>query len=113
MSTVEWIAALIQAEWFQSIVRYMITLLGSFSMYLFSFSKGFEGTTAKLRQLFPNRKKVFYDRVDFVLVVLLGSAIGTIFFGPKDSLQALAAGFGWVGAVNILLAKREGEQDHE
>lgn len=112
MSILESLAVLTQAEVFQSIIRYMITLLGSFSMYLFSFSKGFDGTGAKLRHLFPNRKRVFYDRVDFILVVVLGSAIGTIFFGPKDSIQALAAGFGWVGAVNILLAKRDGVQDH-
>lgn len=113
MAVVDWFIALTQTAGFEAFVRYMITLLGSFSMYLFSFAKGFEGATARLRQLFPQRRKVFYDRLDFVLVVMLGSAIGTIFFRPGDALQALAAGFGWVGAVNVLFAKRSGGTSDE
>lgn len=101
MSTSEWLVSLAQSVVFQNLIRYMITLLGSFCMYLFSFSRGFDGATPKLRKLFPNREDVFYDRLDFILVVFLGSAIGTIFFGPKDSIQALAAGFGWVGASEV------------
>lgn len=92
-----------QSEGVENFLRYMVTLLGSFSMYLFSSAKGFEGSVPMLKKLFPNKRKVFYDRIDFLLVVLIGSAVGTIFFHPNDSLQALAAGFGWVGAMNVML----------
>lgn len=109
MSFFDWLAYVSQTTSFEVLIRYLITLLGSFAMYLFSFSKGFEGSVIMLKRLFPQRKKVFYDRLDFFLVVFIGSAIGTIFFNPKDSLQALAAGFGWVGAVNILLNQKEGD----
>ncbi|MDD2468796.1 MAG: hypothetical protein PHI97_32885 [Desulfobulbus sp.] len=106
----DWIIKISETDGFEVFLRYLITLLGSFSMYLFSFSKGFEGAVPVLKRLFPQRKKVFYDRIDFLLVVFIGSAVGSIFFHPQDSLQALAAGFGWVGAINVLLKNQEGVQ---
>jgi hypothetical protein len=106
MPNLDWLLPLAQSDLFSNVVRYMITLLGALCMYLFSFNKGFNGAAPKLRKLFPGRTEVFYERWDFILVVVLGSVIGSIFFGPRDSVHALAAGFGWVGAVNVLLAKK-------
>ncbi|EJG1632298.1 hypothetical protein BT049_RS03370 [Vibrio parahaemolyticus] len=111
MTFYDWALLVSQSDGFEIFLRYMITLLGSFSMYLFSSAKGFEGSIPMLKRLFPRRKKVFYDRVDFLLVVFIGSAVGTIFFHPQDSLQALAAGFGWVGAMNIMLKPIEQNQE--
>ena len=112
MTTLEWIASIAESPGFDALIKYLITLLGSFTMYLYSFSKGFEGSITVLKRLFPSKKKVFYDRMDFLLVIFLGSAIGSIFFQPQDSLQALAAGFGWVGAINIMLNNKEGGDDN-
>jgi len=84
------------------IVHYLATLFGAIAMYIFSLFKGFEGATPALRKLFPNRSQVYYDRLDFLLVTVCGSIIGTIFFQPHDSLQGLSAGFGWVGALSVL-----------
>jgi hypothetical protein len=72
-------------------------------MYVFSLQKGFKGAGTFLRKFFPGKSDIFYDRMDFCLVVMFGSIIGTIFFSPQSSFAALAAGFGWVGAVNTLL----------
>jgi hypothetical protein len=85
---------------------YLITLFGSVAMYVFSLNRGFEGAIAFLKKFFPGHPDVFYDRLDFFVVVLAGSIIGTIFFSPSNALQALAAGFGWVGAINILLSPK-------
>jgi hypothetical protein len=85
---------------------YVITLFGAFCMYVFSLTKGFQGAVSFLKRFFPGHSDVFYDRLDFFVVILAGSIIGTIFFSPNSALQALAAGFGWVGAVNVLLSPR-------
>ena len=82
-------------------------------MYIFSFQKGFDGSISMLRRLFPRKKKVFYDRLDFFLVVISGSFIGIIFFGPIDHKQAFTAGLGWVGAITLALknSSQEGIQN--
>jgi hypothetical protein len=88
-----------------TVVNYLITHFGAMAMYLFSLAKGFGGSKPALKRLFPGKPEVLYDRLDFVAIVLAGSVIGTIFFRPLDPLQALAAGFGWTGAVNVLTSK--------
>ena len=84
---------------------YLITLLGATATYIFSLNKGFEGATQFLRKMFPGRPKVFYDRLDFFLVIFVGSGLGFILFSPITNPQALMAGLGWVSTVNLLLSK--------
>lgn len=86
---------------------YLVTLLGATSTYIFSLNKGFEGATRFLRRMFPGRLKVFYDRLDFFLVIFVGSGLGFILFSPTTNPQALMAGLGWVSTVNVLLSKNE------
>ena len=92
------------------LLNYLTTLFGATAMYVFSLNKGFHGAVAFLRRFFPGRPDLFYDRLDFIVVTLAGSIIGTIFFSPETRLAALAAGFGWVGAVNVLLSTRGGKR---
>jgi hypothetical protein len=74
-------------------------------MYVFSLHKGFQGSAAFLRTVAPGHEDVFYARTDFVLVTVFGSIIGYIAFTPTTSFQALVAGFGWVGTMNVLIAQ--------
>ncbi|MBD3340232.1 MAG: hypothetical protein GF353_14055 [Candidatus Lokiarchaeota archaeon] len=90
---------------FSGAILYLTTLFGSAAMYIFSLNQGFEGSTKFLKRFFPNKSDIFYNRLDFFIVVLAGSIIGTIFFSPDSTLEALAAGFGWVGAINVLMNK--------
>jgi hypothetical protein len=85
----------------------MTTLLGAGAMYVFSLHKGFQGSVPFLKKVFPGHGAVFYNRLDCILVICFGSIIGTIFFAPSSAIQALAAGFGWVGAINILISQGE------
>jgi hypothetical protein len=80
-------------------------------MYVFALNKGFEGAVPFLRKFFPKRAETFYNWADFCIVVVSGSIIGTICFRPQDSLSALAAGFGWVGAMTVLIARKD--EHHE
>lgn len=90
------------------VLYFFITMFGASSMYVFSLMKGFEGAVSFLTRVLPGREQVFYDRLDFAVVVTAGSIIGYIFFSPASELEALAAGFGWVGAINVLMNPNPG-----
>ncbi|PRO70122.1 hypothetical protein C6Y39_04475 [Alteromonas gracilis] len=96
-----------QPFWVSWLLIYGTTLLGSLVMYLFSFSKGFDGAIEVLKRLFPEREKAFYHRLDCVLTVCLGAAVGALLFSPTNPVQAVTAGLGWVSAVNILMSNKE------
>jgi len=81
----------------------LTTLFGSVGMYVFSNYKGFDNSINFLKRMLPNRSDTFYFRCDFVLMSLTGAIIGLITFSPQGLYQALAAGFGWTGAMNVLL----------
>jgi hypothetical protein len=88
-----------------SVGLYLMTLFGAFAMHVFQQYKGFNGSIGFLKAALPNRSDVFYVRLDLCLVVLFGSVIGYVVFSPTAALPALAAGFGWTGAMQSLLAK--------
>jgi uncharacterized membrane protein YbjE (DUF340 family) len=98
-----WLLYLLGPELHQ-VRLFLLTVCGALALYLFSLSKGFQGSVPVLRKLFPDWRDAVYDRLDFCIVILLGSIIGTVFFVPTNPAQALAAGFGWISAVNILTA---------
>ncbi|THB80186.1 MAG: hypothetical protein D3926_08430 [Desulfobacteraceae bacterium] len=85
--------------------KYYLTLLGSFTGYIFSQQKNFNGSIDFLKKYFPGKGETFYIRLDFPIVVILGSIIGQIVFSPSSPIQALSAGFGWVGAMNTIMSK--------
>jgi len=91
---------------FVVILNYLTTLFGATSMYIFALNKGFDGAVPFLRRILPERSEALYHRLDFVIVIFAGSVIGSISFSPHNSLQALAAGFGWVGAMNVMMASK-------
>lgn len=82
---------------------YVVTLFGAASMYVFSLKKGFEGSISFLIKMFPERTNVFYDRLDFLVVTIMGSILGYLLLDPKQVHQALVAGLGWVSAVNVAM----------
>ncbi|MFP5263730.1 MAG: hypothetical protein ACLGJB_17760 [Blastocatellia bacterium] len=92
------------------VVWFVITLFGATVMYMFALSKKAPGSVTFLQTILPGRTQLFYDRLDFLVVVFVGSIIGTIFFHPTDALQALSAGFGWIGALNLLVSKKVDHQ---
>jgi hypothetical protein len=91
---------------FAGCLMYGASLLGAFLMYFFAAKNGLEGTIPRLQQLLPGRTETFYFRMDFVLVILLGPIVGLICFSPTNAFQALAAGCGWVSALNVLVQQK-------
>jgi hypothetical protein len=86
---------------------YGVTLFGAITMYAFSMHKGFAGTVEFLKKAIPDRSPVFYVRLDALFVCVAGSFIGWIIYSPQTSFQALAAGFGWVGAMRVLAGRTD------
>jgi hypothetical protein len=84
---------------------FLMTLFGAFAMHVFQQYKGFTGSIGFLKAAFPGRSAVFYVRLDLCVVVLFGSVIGYVVFSPTAPLPALAAGFGWTGAMQSLIAE--------
>jgi hypothetical protein len=85
---------------------YLLTLFGSGCMYVFSLHRKMPvSTTPVIKRLFPDKEDVFYNRVDFVIVVFAGSIIGSILYQPKGLLPAFAAGFGWVSSLSVLASQ--------
>src|SRR5664279_1997530 len=85
---------------------YLMTVFGAFAMHVFQQYKGFTGSIGFLKAALPGRTPVFYVRLDLCVVVLFGSVIGYVVFSPDAPLPALAAGFGWTGAMQSLIVKR-------
>jgi hypothetical protein len=92
---------------FSGCLMYGAALLGAVLMYFFAAKNGLEGTIPRLQRLLPDRHEAFYFRVDFVLVILLGPIVGLICFTPTNAFQALAAGCGWVSALNVLAQQKD------
>jgi hypothetical protein len=88
---------------FLPILYYLGTVLGVAATHIFSMRRGFEGSVPFLKRFFPGHGDVFYRRLDFLLVVLFGSLIGTIFFAPSNMVEGFAAGVGWDGAFNTVM----------
>jgi len=87
---------------------YLITLFGTLVMHVFQMNKGFNGTVEFLKSVFPGKSNVFYTRLDLLLVAVTGSLLGMIIFSPQSAISALAAGCGWVGGLNTLVAAAPG-----
>jgi hypothetical protein len=94
------------ANYLPHILLYFTAVLGSLFTYLFAAAKGLESTVPRLKQLLPGKSDAFYVRFDFCLVVFLGSGLGLLFFSPHEHINALAAGCGWVGALNVLTQQK-------
>ena len=99
---------IVESPFFDPIFYFVLTFFGTVAMYVFANNKGFQGATEFLKKMFPGRPDVFHDRADFVVVIVAGSIIGTIFFTPGNPVEAFTAGFGWVGAINVLLQQQGG-----
>src|SRR5688572_15537081 len=84
-------------------VDFLITLISAILMYVFALNRGFGGAVAFLKRAIPNRSEQFYTWFDLIVVTLGGSFIGFVLYSPVDATRAMAAGLGWMGALNVAL----------
>jgi hypothetical protein len=86
-----------------SIVKLMsMALFGAVSMQYFSGGVETQGGTQFLKVFIVDKPELFYKRVNLVIATILGATIGFLYYSPDTAMEALAAGFGWTGAVKAL-----------
>src|SRR3712207_4732213 len=61
--------------------------------YIYSHFKKALKELSRSSKIFPGHGDTFYFRSNFLVVTIIGSVIGFIFFSPTNLLEALAAGF--------------------
>jgi len=89
-----------------------IVFFGVIVFYLFSLSREFQGTTVALRKMFPKWSDSSITRLDFFVVITLGTGVAALLFNPSSSFEAMMAGLGWVGALNTLSGVSVVPPDH-
>jgi hypothetical protein len=67
-------------------------------------------TAARLKGMFPERSPVWYERVDFLLVWIFGTAAACFIYGPENPTQGFVAGLGFVSTIRLTFGEFEGGQ---
>ena len=98
---------------FMAIVFYFITLFGAAAVQIFALFRDINSSIKFLRQFFPNRSNIFYNRANFCICAIIGSIIGFIFFSPQSPIGAMAAGFSWQGAITMMMTKEKNTPSKE
>lgn len=81
---------------------FTLTLLGAVGAYVFSVQKGFKGAEEFINKIMPRAWPWAKTISDLLLSVGVGSIIGAAIFEPNTPQSALAAGIGWVAALNSI-----------
>jgi hypothetical protein len=99
----------LQGAWLVAqLALYTAAILGALTLHLFSFDKNFAGANVVIRQLWPQKSDVFYHRLNFIIMMIVGPLVGFILLEPQKAHQAFVAGASWVGVVNTAIAKAAG-----
>jgi hypothetical protein len=89
------------------LVDFLVTLGSALLMYVFALHRGFGGALPFLRRAFPDRSDRFYVWADLVVVTVGGAFFGFGLYMPVDVPKAMAAGIGWIGALNVAMRKAD------
>lgn len=100
-----------------SIVRVIIVAITAAFAAMLSFSpKGFKGTIPFLRQFFPGWKNEYYFRVNFFLIIGIGTFFGYLLSNPETNEACVIAGLTWTGSIQAILhsvSKQEEKQEKD
>lgn len=81
----------------------IVAITAAFAAMLSFTPKGFKGTIPFLKQCFPSRKKEWYFRVNFILIIIIGTFFGYLMSSPKSPVACIIAGLTWTGSIQALL----------
>lgn len=72
------------------------------------YDKEFKGIHFIMEKLFPNREELFYDRIDFILLPIIGCILAFIIIEPSNFKTAFFAGLTWSGTLVAILRQKGG-----
>jgi hypothetical protein len=85
----------------QAILTVAMTLLGVAVSYFFSMQANFDGSTKVLKRIFPSANETSIIRADMFFILFCGTLVAVGICDPATPAQAVGAGIGWVGLVNL------------
>ena len=86
------------------LIRILIVAVTAAFAAMLSFTpKGFKGTIPFLKKFFPSWKEERYFRVNFVLIIIIGTFFGYLMSSPKSPVACIIAGLTWTGSIQALL----------
>ena len=85
----------------------LCTWLGALFGHILSlYDTSFHGCRSFMSRIFPNKKDVFYERIDLILLPLTGCLRAYLLLGPSNIKSATFAGLTWSGTLIALLKQR-------
>ncbi len=82
------------------------TWLGAICAHILSlYSSSFKGTIPFLKNLFPERSKLFYFRLDFLVLPIIGALLAYVLLDPVGLKSSIFAGLSWSGTLIALLKR--------
>lgn len=84
------------------------TWIGALFGHILSlYDKSFQGCRPFVSRIFPNKKEVFYERIDLILLPTIGCLLAYLLLDPSDIKSATFAGLTWSGTLIALLKRTD------
>lgn len=84
------------------------TWLGALFGHMLSlYDTSFKGCRSFLSRVIPEKKDVFYDRLELVLLPAIGSILAYLLLDPSNMKSATFAGLTWTGTLVALLKRNK------
>lgn len=88
-------AELLFCTWLGALFGHMLSL----------YDTSFKGCRSFLSRVVPERKDVFYDRLELLLLPAIGSVLAYLLLDPTNIKSATFAGLTWSGTLIALLKR--------
>lgn len=96
------------------IIRLLIIAFTAAFAAMLSYSpKGFKGTIPFLKQCFPGMSKECYFRINFFLIVIIGTFFGYLLSQPETPSACIFAGLTWTGSIQAILHTTSKEENQK
>lgn len=85
----------------------LCTWLGALFGHILSlYDTSFHGCRSFVSRIIPNKKDVFYERIDLILLPIVGCLLAYLLLDPSNIKSATFAGLTWSGTLIALLKQR-------
>lgn len=91
----------------------VIAFTAAFAAMLSYSPKGFKGTIPFFKQCFPGKSKKYYYRINFFLIVIIGTFFGYLLSQPETPAACIFAGLTWTGSIQAILHTTSKEENQK
>ncbi|MFB9842505.1 hypothetical protein [Mucilaginibacter ginsenosidivorans] len=96
------------SDWISHIVTNTIflTWIGALCGHILSlYSHDFAGAKPFLEKIFPDHSNKFYDRLELIIVPVIGALLAFVLLDPTNLKSSIFAGLSWSGTLSSLLKR--------